>query len=145
MQSMPDQEMREMLIDYMGKGFLENIIALFKQDPSLYRFVADMMAADNIRVRLGATALIEDLVIVHRQEIRTAVPGLIALLKHQNPTIRGDAASALGIIRDLSAETALRNALGDEHPGVREAAQEALQDMEYDRSPQGAQRKAGIQ
>lgn len=28
---MNDQEMRDMLIDYMGRGFLDNIIALFKR------------------------------------------------------------------------------------------------------------------
>jgi len=128
---MQDHEMKAMLIEYMGKGFLENIIALFKQDRSLYRFIADMLGDENLRVRLGATALVEELVGSHGEELRSAVPGIIELLKHESPTIRGDAASVLGILKDVSAINALRACLHDVHPGVRETARDAL--VEIDR------------
>jgi HEAT repeat protein len=126
---MTDAEMKDMLITYMGKGFLDNIIAMFRQDATLYPFVADMLGDDNIRVRLGATALVEELAVDHRTELRAAVPGIISLLKHENPTIRGDAASALGIIREKSATAALEACLQDSHAGVREAAGEALEEI----------------
>ncbi len=122
--------MKAMLIDYMGKGFLDNIIALFRQDATMYRFIADMLGDDNIRVRLGATALVEELAREHRKELKTAIPGLIALLRHENPTIRGDAASVLGIIKDKAAQRALREVLQDGHPGVREAARDALTEID---------------
>jgi HEAT repeat protein len=127
---MQDHEMKAMLIEYMGKGFLENIIALFKQDSSLYRFIPDMLGDENLRVRLGATALVEELVGSHREELRAAVPGIIELLKHENPTIRGDAASVLGIIKDPAAIDALRACLHDVHPGVREVTCDALSEIE---------------
>jgi len=127
---MQDHEMKAMLIEYMGKGFLENIIALFKQDCSLYRFIADMLGDENLRVRLGATALVEELVGSHGEALRAAVPGIIELLRHENPTIRGDAASVLGIIKDPSAIGALRVCLQDVHPGVREVARDALSEIE---------------
>jgi HEAT repeat protein len=127
---MNDIEMRAMLIEYMGNGFLENIISMFKQDSSLYRFIPDLLGDDNLRVRLGATALVEELVVEHREELAAAVPGTIELLKHENPTIRGDAASILGIIRDASALDALRICLHDAHPGVREVARDALAEIE---------------
>lgn len=123
---MKDTEMKDMLIEYMGKGFLENIIAMFKQDDSLYRFIADMLGDENLRVRLGATALVEELAHDHAKELRMAVPGIIELLKHENPTIRGDAASVLGTIKDPSSAEALRACLQDGHPGVREVAHDAL-------------------
>jgi HEAT repeat protein len=126
---MNDAEMRTMLIEYMGKGFLDNIVALFKQDRSLYRFIADMLGNENLRVRLGATALVEELVVDQREGLRVAVPGLIELLKHENPTIRGDAVSVLGIIKDASAIDALGVCLHDAHPGVREMAHDALDGM----------------
>lgn len=126
---MDDREMKEMLIDYMGRGFLENIIALFRQDAALYPFIADMMGAENIRVRLGATALIEELARDRREQLKASAPGLVALLAHENPTIRGDAASALGIIGDRSAEAQLTKLLDDAHPGVREAARDALREI----------------
>lgn len=121
--------MKAMLIEYMGKGFLENIIAMFKQDSTLYRFVADMLGDEDLRVRLGATALVEELAGSHREELRAAVPGIIELLKHESPTIRGDAASVLGTINDPSAISALRVCLQDVHPGVREIARDALSEM----------------
>lgn len=131
---MNDHEMKAMLIEYMGKGFLDNIIALFKQDRSLYRFTADLLGDENLMVRLGATALVEELVKEHREELRAAVPGIIELLKHGNPTIRGDAASVLGIIRDRSSRQALEACMLDSHQGVREAAVDALKEMETDLS-----------
>jgi HEAT repeat protein len=121
-----DNEMRAMLIEYMGKGFLDNIIAMFRQDRSLYRFVADMLGDEQVRVRLGATALVEELVGEQREGLNAAVPGLIALLKHENPTIRGDVLSVLGIIKARTARAAVEDCLTDVHAGVREAAQEAL-------------------
>ncbi len=126
---MQDHDMKTMLIDYMGKGFLDNIIALFRQDSTVYRYLADMLGDDNIRVRLGATALVEELARDNRRELQSAVPGVVALLKHENPTIRGDAASVLGIIKDKGSAGALRECLEDSHPGVREAARDALEEM----------------
>jgi HEAT repeat protein len=121
-----DNEMRAMLIKYMGKGFLDNIIAMFREDRTLYRFVADMLGDEQMRVRLGATALVEELVGEHREELNDAVPGLIALLKHENPTVRGDVLSVLGTISAPAAKAAIEARIADVHPGVREAAQEAL-------------------
>jgi len=127
---MNDNAMRAMLIEYMGNGFLENIIAMFKQDSSLYRFIPDLLGDEKLRVRLGATALVEELVAEHREELTAAVPGIIGLLKQESPTIRGDAASVLGIIRDASAIEALRMCLHDDHPGVREVARDAIAEIE---------------
>ncbi len=126
---MQDQEVKEMLIDYMGKGFLDNIIALFRQDSTVYRYIGDMLGDDNIRVRLGATALVEELVREHRGELQSAVPGVVALLGHENPTIRGDAAFVLGMIGDEVSAGALRECLQDSHPGVQEAARDALAEI----------------
>ncbi len=121
--------MKAMLIEYMGNGFLDNIIALFRQDGSLFRFIGDMLGAGDLRVRLGTVALVEELAAEHGTDLRRAVPGLIELLKHDNPTIRGDAASVLGTIKDRSARTALEACMRDSHPGVREAARDALADI----------------
>lgn len=121
--------MKQMLVEYMEKGFLENIVALFKTDAALYEFIPGMLNDGNMRVRLGTAALVEELAGAHSTELRTIVPGLTALLAHDNPNVRGDAAYVLGIIRDPSAAVALRAALNDENPGVRESAQCALEEI----------------
>ena len=122
-------EMQQMLVEYMGKGFLENIVALFKSDGTLYAFIPEMLSDENMRVRLGTAALVEELAGGHPDEFKTIVPGLTALLKHENPNVRGDAAYVLGIIRDHSSSLALREALNDENPGVRESVQGALEEI----------------
>lgn len=123
---MTDDEMRDMLIEYMGKGFLENIIALFKQEPELARFLPDLLGQENLMVRLGATALVEEMAGEHGEVLLHGVTGLIGLLKHENPTIRGDTAYVLGVMRAQAAREPLTLLLSDEHPLVREAAAEAL-------------------
>lgn len=129
---MNDKEMQAMLIEYMGKGFLENIVAMMKQDQSAVRFIPYLLGDDAIMVRLGATALVEELAKEHRQALVDAVPGLLVLLGHENPTIRGDAANVLGIIGDRSAWDALRELQKDENPVVREIAGEALRELVRD-------------
>jgi HEAT repeat protein len=85
-----------------------------------------MLGDENMRVRLGATALVEELSGENKTELRNAVPGIIELLKHENPTIRGDAAYVLGIIKDRSAREALEECLHDSHLSVREVVNDAL-------------------
>jgi len=132
---MNEDDLRTMLIDYMGRGFLDNIAALMKQDPSMVRFLPDLLGDDAIVVRLGTTALVEELVKDHRRILGGAVAGLVALLGHENPTIRGDAANVLGIIRDRSAVGALMKLQNDGHASVREIALEAQREIEAEHDP----------
>jgi HEAT repeat protein len=139
---MHDDEMRALLIEYMGKGFLENIISLMRQDLSALRFIPDLVGNDALMVRLGATALVEELAKDHRQALAVAVPGLITLLRHENPTLRGDAANVLGIIGGRAAREALLDLQRDSNAAVREIAEDALVELERGNGPAGA-RAAG--
>jgi HEAT repeat protein len=121
--------MQAMLVEYMGKGFLENIIALFRTDWSLVTFIPAMIGDENIRVRMGATALVEELAKERPDQLRPAVAGLVALLRHENATIRGDAANVLGLIGDPSATDALKELGNDPNASVREIARDALQEI----------------
>ena len=127
---MNDEELRDLLVDHMGRGFLENILAMMRQDPSTVRFIPDLIGDDAIVVRLGGTALVEELAREERQILGAAVPGLLRLLAHENPTIRGDAANVLGIIGDRSVQEQVRRLLEDENDSVREIAKEVLQDLD---------------
>ncbi len=126
---MTEEELRDMLIEYMGKGFLENILALMRQDRRTVRFIPALLSDENLMVRLGATALVEDLAREGVEELRQAVPGLVELLAHENPTIRGDSANALGLIGDPSATSALEEVRNDPNASVREVAGEALREI----------------
>lgn len=126
---MEKQDMKQMLIEYMGKGFLENIIAMFKTDPSLYEFIPDMLADENMRVRLGTAALVEELVRNRPDEVKRITPAVAELLRHEQPNLRGDAAYVLGVIKDPRSIGQLEEALRDANPDVREAVQDALEEI----------------
>jgi HEAT repeat protein len=92
------EALRETIADYMEKGFLENIIDMFKYDPSLYSMVGDLIRDDRLRVRIGTTALMEELAESGAEELKRALDSLLPLLKDENPTTRGDAAYLVSLI-----------------------------------------------
>jgi hypothetical protein len=117
------------IAEYMEKGFLENIIDMFRHDKDLYALIGDLMRDERIRVRIGMTALVEDLSKSDPQHIRHAVPGIAALLKDMNPATRGDAAYLLGIIGHCDALPFLNEALEDEDQQVREIIWESVEEI----------------
>ncbi len=123
---MTDTELKEMLIEYMGKGFLENIIDMFKHDPSLFRFLPDLISSENTRVRIGTAALLEELKDSFSERIEETLPDLVKLLKNGDATLRGDIAYLLSIINTPSAHDILETLCNDENPDIREIAEETL-------------------
>jgi HEAT repeat protein len=129
------QDLRSMIADHMETGFLENIIDMFKHEPALYSLVADLIRDERVRVRVGVTALIEDLAISDKGNISKAVPNLLPLLAHGEAVVRGDVSNLLGIIGDKCAIPLLESLLRDENPNVRLIAQEAIEELK-DNLPQ---------
>jgi hypothetical protein len=118
--------MLKMITDYMEGGYLENIISMFRHDESLYPLIGDMLGDERGRVRLGTIALVEALLDEWSEKVLSAIPGIAALLKNPNPTIRGDAAYLLGIIGHRDALPFLRDVVNDGHEMVREAVRESI-------------------
>jgi HEAT repeat protein len=77
---------------------------------------------------------VEDLAAGCADILTHAVPGLITLLKNENPTVRGDAASLLGTIGNGSAKEPVSTLLNDENPAVRGVARIALGELEQRRA-----------
>jgi hypothetical protein len=122
-------DMTTMIADYMEKGFLENIIDMFKHDKNLYPLIGDLMMDERMRVRLGVTALVETLVREDSDNIPRSIDAIAKLLQEPNSTTRGDAAYLLGIIGHSDALPFLKNVLADEDAQVREIAREAIEDI----------------
>jgi HEAT repeat protein len=120
--------MKKIIADYMEKGFLENIIDMFKHDRSLFALIADLMADERGRVRLGTVVLVEALKQDYYDEIVRSVPAIAGLLQNPNPTIRGDAAYLLGVIGHVDALPFLSEALsnGERNEIVKETIQESI-------------------
>ena len=122
-------DLKKIIADYMEKGFLENIIDLFKHDANLYSFVGDLVKDERFSVRIGISALIETLKIEDAENISKAMPSIIPLLKDRNPTIRSDAAYLLGVIGNKDALPFLREATKDEDANVSVIVEEAIEEI----------------
>jgi HEAT repeat protein len=122
--------MLKMIADYMENGFLENIVDMFRHDTSLYSLIGDLLGDERSRVRIGAVALVETLKEDDPAHVASAIPGVAERLNDPNATIRGDAAYLLGIIGHRDALPFLKKSLNDDHAMVREAVNEAIEEIE---------------
>ena len=125
-------DLKTMLADYMENGLLDNIIDMFKHDQSLYAYIGDLITDERIRVRIGATALVESLRKEDPENVAKAVPYLLPLLKAEAPVIRGDAAYLLGVIGNRDVVPFLNEIINDADMNVRMIAREAIEDITAD-------------
>ena len=121
---------QEMILDYMNQGFLDNIVALMKQDEALLQMLPDMMKDERIKVRLGTASLLEQLVEWDAAKLFSLIPAFALLLADENPTIRGDAASVLEMIGNPDALVYLNQFKNEENLQVREIILEAIEILE---------------
>jgi len=121
------QDLKKMIADYMEGGCLDNIIDMFKHDKSLYEYVGYLMTDERMRVRIGATALMETL--RESESVEKAVPYILPLLKDEDPVTRGDAAYLLGIIGAKDTIPFLEEMLNDKDSNVSLIAKEAIDDI----------------
>jgi len=113
----------------MENGLLDNIIDMFKHDQSLYAYIGDLITDERIRVRIGATALVESLRKEDPENVVRAIPHLLPLLKAEAPVIRGDAAYLLGVIGNRDVVPFLNEIINDADTNVRTIAEEAIEDI----------------
>ena len=125
-----NEEFRQMVFDFINRGFLENIVSLVKQEPDLIQLIPEMVQDERIRVRLGAVTLLEDLFEWKPGLVYQLIPSIGTLLDHENPTIRGDAASALEIILHPESLRLLKEHMNEPNPQVREVILEAIDTLE---------------
>lgn len=114
--------------EFLGKGLLDVLVDLFKSDPTLYTLLGELLSSPEMGVRLGASALVEDLAVSDPERRPKAAAALAPLLAGADPVRRGDAAWLLGFVGgagDLAALDAL--AEKDPNADVREAAAEAAE------------------
>jgi HEAT repeat protein len=124
-----DTEFIKMVADHMENGFLENIIDMFKYDAALYEILPHLISDERIVVRIGTTALIESLNETDKENVTRAIPHLISLLKDEDPNIRGDSVSLLGLIANVDITEEIKLLLDDDNPNVKLLAEEAIEEI----------------
>lgn len=113
--------------DFLEMGHVDNIIAMFRQDPSMYALSGVIIEDERFMVRMGMAVLFEELVKTEAAEaLNKAVPALGALQAHETSYVRGEGANLLAIINTPEAVAALQGFTNDSDPQVREIVQDGL-------------------
>ncbi|MBF0316799.1 MAG: HEAT repeat domain-containing protein [Nitrospirae bacterium] len=120
------QGLEVMIADYMEKGFLDNIIDMFRYDAGLYGVVAVLLRDERLRVRIGAIALVEALKELGLEVVQDIADSLLPLLGEDNPNVRGDAAYVFGIIGRERHLMPLERLLEDENTEVAQTAKDSI-------------------
>lgn len=124
-----DEETRKVIADFLEMGHVDNIIALFRQDPSCYRMAGEILDDERFRVRMGMVVLFESLRDLDPDHLPLAVDSLAALLTGPAADyVRGEAATALGLIGSEEALALVRQLADDPSPQLRELALDILGD-----------------
>ncbi|MFC1837148.1 HEAT repeat domain-containing protein [Thermodesulfobacteriota bacterium] len=121
--------------DFLELGHVENIVSMFKLDRSLYNHTGDILRDERFAVRLGVAVLFEELADIRPEEIPLAIPALLPLLEEQNPILRGEAATILGIIGTDEAREPLLALLDDPDPQVREIVTDLIHQESIEPAP----------
>jgi len=116
-----DQETKETIADFLEQGHVENIVAMFQEDPALYAWTGELLNDERFMVRLGMVVLFEYLQESRPDELPLALPSLLPLLNEDiAPYVRGEAATIVAMINTKEAHLALEPLKNDPDPQVRE-------------------------
>lgn len=126
MNNFSDEELQEVIGDFLEKGLAENIVAMFKKEPELHRLTGDLLKDERFMVRMGVAVLYEELAIVRPTELSLAIPGLRPLLADETAYVRGEACNILAIINNSEARKLLASMVDDPDPQIREIVVDSL-------------------
>lgn len=124
--SVSDQELKRVIADFLDQGHVENIVAMFRREPQYYTWIGDILRDQRFSVRLGVSVLFEELQQIQPEKLALATPSLVPLLSSEEPLLRGEAVSLLGIIGGQIALDLVRGKADDPDPRVREMVQLVL-------------------
>ena len=111
-----------------GKA-LDHVTGLIRDNADLYETVGILMGDERMRVRLGTTAVLEELQGTEPEKTRAAAPFIRPLLRHEQPLVRGDAANLLALVSGKDCREELEALRDDPHPQVRAVIEDILEDL----------------
>ena len=121
-----DQELKKVIADFLDQGHVENIVAMFRREPKYYEWTGELLSDERFNVRLGVSVLFEELQAIQSDKLALAIPSLVKLLDAEEPLLRGEAVSILGIIGTKKAMAQVHHLHSDPSPQVREMVQLVL-------------------
>ncbi|MBM9616268.1 HEAT repeat domain-containing protein [Desulfobulbus rhabdoformis] len=121
-----DEELLQVIADFLAMGHVENIVAMFRQDPRYFAWTGQLISDERFAVRLGVSVLFEYLLELCPEHLHLAIPSLEVQLKNSISWVRGEAANVLGIIGSPEALAPLSVLLDDDSPQVVEIVRDIL-------------------
>ena len=125
-----DEELLKVIADFLEMGYVENIVAMFKQESLYYEWVGELIKDERFAVRLGVSVLFEYLVEDCPDKIDLAIPSLAQALQHQQARVRGEALSVLAIIATDKALDQVKTMTKDPDPEIADLAREIMTESE---------------
>ncbi len=122
-----DLELKKVIADFLDQGHVENIVAMFRREPKYYEWTGEILNDERFSVRLGISVLFEELQAIQPDKLVLAIPSLVKLLHIEDPLLRGEAVSLLGIIGTKEAMVQILRLQNDPSPQVREMVQLILE------------------
>ncbi len=123
-----DEELLTVMADFLEMGHVENIVAMYKQEPRYYEWTGRLLTDERFAVRLGVSVLFEYLVEQRPDDVRLAIPSLTEQLEHTESWVRGEAVNVLGIIGSKDALVQVEKMVEDPDSQVAEVARDILQE-----------------
>lgn len=118
--SVSDQELKKVIADFIDQGLVENIVVMFRREPSYLNWSGELLKDERLNVRLGIAILFEELQSLIPEQLVLAIPSLKTLLLEEEPLWRGEAVSLLGYINTDEARGLIASLQNDPSPQVRE-------------------------
>jgi len=125
-----DEELLSVMADFLEMGYVENIVAMFKQESRYYDWTGALLADERFAVRLGVSVLFEYLTEDCPDDVGKALPSLARQLENPTSWIRGEVLSVLGIIGTQAAMDYVKKMVDDPDNQVAEVARDILLDAE---------------
>ena len=124
--SVSDAELLQVIADFLAMGHVDNIVAMFRQEPRYYDWTGRLLTDERFAVRLGVSVLFEHLALLCPEQLPLAIPSLVEQLDNPLEWVRGEAASVLGIIGTEAALAPLRRLLSDPSPQIVEIVHDIM-------------------
>jgi hypothetical protein len=125
-----DEELLKVIADFLEMGHVENIVAMFADDPRYYDWTGQLLTDERFAVRLGVSVLFEYLVEEQPDQVHLAVPSLAKALQNPVNWVRGEALGVLAIIGSSEARAAIRPIVKDPDPRIADLAREIMNEEE---------------
>lgn len=129
MNEVSDKELKTVIADFLEMGHVENIIAMFRRDPTYYHWTGEILDDERFAVRIGMAILFEELKKLQPEKLPLAIPSLITLLNADSANIRGEAIGLLGIIGTDDAIKHIKRMASDPNPQVQEMVELVLEEL----------------